>query len=382
MGKPRARGGSGLESRSLARLGGLGMTSFVSFHTVSRSEESDFRDASTIVPYENEWILQILRRLSWLLLLLTVSMVASCRRADRQHRSLPSQETGVKHEAPSAMIPVSNHSTIQKEADNILQEMVFIKGGDFVMGTKEGLPHEGPVHKITVPSFWIDQHEVTVAQFSEFVSATGYQTEAEQYGWSGVFDVAAGAWMKKDGADWRRPDGRLPAASLKEPVTQVSWNDAMAYAKWAKKRLPTEAEFEFAARGGLDAKKYAWGDELRPHGKYLANYWQGTFPQRDLGEDGFIGRAPVKSFPPNGYGLYDMMGNVWEWCADWFSEDYYQTSPALNPRGPSEGQDRVIRGGSWLCSENYCTGYRVAARNHSAPDSGLNNLGFRCARTP
>lgn len=258
--------------------------------------------------------------------------------------------------------------------------MALIKGGTFWMGTNDGLPIEAPVHQVTVKSFWIDTHEVTVAQFADFVKATGYKTEAEKYGWSGVFDVKTGEWTKVDGADWRHPDGPSSTAPPDEPVVQVSWNDAVAYAKWAKKRLPTEAEFEYAARGGLVGKKYAWGDELRPQGKHLANWWQGVFPMRDLGEDGYVGRAPVGVFPPNGYGLYDITGNVWEWCADWFDETYYQTSPRENPKGPAKGKDRIIRGGSWLCSENYCTGYRVAARNHTEPDSGLNNLGFRCAR--
>ena len=259
-------------------------------------------------------------------------------------------------------------------------EMVLIKGGTLLMGTNDGLPVEGPVHEVTIKSFRIDAHEVTVAEFTEFINATGYKTEAEQAGWSGVFDVRAGAWEKVDGADWRHPDGPRSTAQANEPVTQVSWNDAMAYAKWAGKRLPTEAEFEYAERGGLVGKKYAWGDELTPGDQYRANWWQGVFPARNLGADGFIGRAPVGSFPANGYGLYDMTGNVWEWCADWFGEIYYRTSPRDNPRGPTAGQDRVIRGGSWLCSDNYCTGYRVAARNHTAPDTGLNNLGFRCVR--
>jgi len=258
--------------------------------------------------------------------------------------------------------------------------MQLINGGRFSMGTDDGLPVEAPVHQVTVKSFWIDRHPVTVAEFAEFVSATGYKTESESLGWSGVFDVRASSWKRAHGADWRHPDGPASSASPREPVTQVSWNDATAFATWAKKRLPTEAEFEYAARGALAGKKYSWGDELTFGGKYQANWWQGRFPVNNTGADGFIGRAPVGSFPANGYGLYDMTGNVWEWCADWFGEDYYRASPKLNPRGPGSGADRVIRGGSWLCSDNYCTGYRVAARNHTAPDTGLNNLGFRCVR--
>jgi sulfatase modifying factor 1 len=259
-------------------------------------------------------------------------------------------------------------------------DMVLIKGGEFEMGSGRGLAVEGPPHKVAVKSFWADAHEVTVAQFTEFVKATGYETESERAGWSGVFNMRTGRWEKTDGADWRHPEGPSSSAPVYEPVTQITWNDANAYAKWADKRLPTEAEFEYAARGGLAGKEYAWGDELNPQGHYLANWWQGVFPSRDLGEDGFTGRAPVGSFPPNGYGLYDLTGNVWEWCEDWFAEGYYSASPRLNPRGPRAGEDRVIRGGSWLCSDNYCAGYRVAARNHTAPDTGLNNLGFRCVR--
>jgi formylglycine-generating enzyme required for sulfatase activity len=248
------------------------------------------------------------------------------------------------------------------------------------MGSDE-MPDESPVHQATIRSFWIDRHEVTVGEFARFVAATGYTTEAEQFGWSGVFDAASGEWQRRDGADWRHPEGAGSAvASANEPVTQVSFADASAYAKWAGKRLPTEAEWEYAARGGMAGKRYSWGDELRPGGKPAANWWQGEFPARNTAEDGFPGRATVGSFAPNNYGLYDMGGNVWEWCADWYEAGYYATSPAANPQGPTAGAERVIRGGSWMCSENYCTNYRAAARGHTAPDSGLNNLGFRCVR--
>ena len=258
--------------------------------------------------------------------------------------------------------------------------MVLVKGGSFQMGADDGMPFESPVHTVEVSSFYIDEHEVTVAQFAKFVAETGYVTEAEKYGWSEVFDLKTGEWQRADGANWRYPEGEGSVANPDEPVCQVSWNDANAYAKWAGKRLPTEAEFEFAARGGLEGKEYAWGDQLKPGGKFLANWWQGTFPEKNTAEDGFLGRAPVKSFPPNGYGLYDTTGNVWEWCADWFDEDYYSQSPKHDPRGPGRGDERVIRGGSFLCAENYCANYRVAGRSHSTPDSAMNNLGFRCVR--
>jgi formylglycine-generating enzyme required for sulfatase activity len=258
--------------------------------------------------------------------------------------------------------------------------MVLIKGGPFIMGSDDGMPAEAPVHEANVKSFWIDTHEVTVAEFANFVSATGYKTEAEKFGWSGAFSVKEGQWKKTEGASWRHPDGPGSRATENEPVCQVSWNDAVAYAKWAGKRLPTEAEWEYAARAGLAQKTYSWGDNLRPNGKPVANWWQGEFPDRNSAEDGFISRAPVKSFPPNGYGLYDMIGNVWEWCADWYADDAYAKSSHDDPKGPELGSERVIRGGSWMCAENFCSNYRVAARSHATPDSGMNNLGFRCVR--
>lgn len=257
---------------------------------------------------------------------------------------------------------------------------MLIPGGTFLMGTNDGAASEGPAHEVRVAPFWIETHEVTVEEFGAFVRATGYVTEAERLGWSGVFDRDRGEWTKSDGASWRHPDGPQSTPALREPVTQVSWNDAVAYARWAHKRLPTEAEWEFAARGGMRGAEYSWGHELRPHGKPVANWWQGVFPTRDTGDDGYTGRAPVGQFPPNGYGLYDMTGNVWEWNVDWFDEAYYARSPRENPQGPVSGGERVLRGGSWMCSENYCTGFRVAARSHATPDSGLNNLGFRCVR--
>ncbi|HEX8503666.1 MAG TPA: formylglycine-generating enzyme family protein [Pyrinomonadaceae bacterium] len=258
--------------------------------------------------------------------------------------------------------------------------MVLVGGGTFRMGSDDEMPDEAPAHEVTVGPFWIDAREVTVGEFARFVAATGYKTDAEAFGWSGVFDRETGEWARVDGADWRHPSGPGSRAADAEPVCQVSWRDAEAYARWAGKRLPTEAEWEYAARGGLKGRRYAWGDELRPGGRPVANWWQGSFPERDTGEDGFRGRAPAGSFPPNGFGLYDVAGNVWEWCADWYGEGFYASSPRADPRGPASGEERVIRGGSWMCSENFCSNYRVAARSHAAPDTGLDNLGFRCAR--
>jgi formylglycine-generating enzyme required for sulfatase activity len=259
-------------------------------------------------------------------------------------------------------------------------EMVRVQGGTFKMGTENGHAYEAPVHDVALKSFHLDRHEVTVRQFRAFIEATGYKTDAEKYGWSGVFDPKQKSWTRVDGATWAHPEGPQSTPKDDEPVCQVSWTDAAAYAKWAGKRLPTEAEFEYAQRAGLVGKTYSWGDELRPNGKIMANYWQGRFPDKDLAEDGFPGRAPVMTFPPNGYGLYDMTGNVWEWCSDWYADDYYAKAPKENPTGPATGEERAMRGGSWLCAENYCTNYRVAGRSHSTPDTGLNNLGFRCAK--
>ena len=260
--------------------------------------------------------------------------------------------------------------------------MVYIEEGEFLMGTGKGFPFEGPVHRVWLEGFYIDTTEVTNTQFREFVEATGFETESERLGWSGVFDGSIGEWEAVNGADWRHPSG--PDSSIDDKddyaVVHVSWDDAAAYAKWAGKRLPTEAEWEYAARGGLDDATYPWGDELTPRGAHRANIWQGRFPHHDQGDDGFGSVAPVRRFPPNGYGLHDMAGNVWEWVSDWYAPNYYRTSPTRNPPGPSVGQNKVQRGGSWTCSTNYCQGYRVAARQHTPTDSALNNLGFRCAR--
>ena len=262
-------------------------------------------------------------------------------------------------------------------------DMVPIPGGTFAMGTDHGMAFEGPVHRVGVHPFWMDRCAVTNQEFARFVAATGHRTESEKQGWSGVFDPAVGEWRPVEGADWRHPEG--PSSSIAgrddQPVVQVSWNDAEAFARWAGKRLPTEAEFEWAARGGRAGAEYAWGDTLRPGGRHMANTWQGHFPEHDEGRDGYARIAPVGRFPPNGYGLLDITGNVWEWTSDWFSEDYFRHAEgAVDPTGPASGTEKAIRGGSWMCSANYCAGYRVAARQHTPVDSGLNNLGFRCVK--
>lgn len=260
-------------------------------------------------------------------------------------------------------------------------EMLLVPGGEFNMGANDGLPLEGPEHRVALDSFLLDRHEVTNARYFEFADATGYVTESESLGWSGVFDIRRGEWTRSDGADWRHPFG--PGSSHHEmsdfPVVHVSWFDAAAYCEWRDARLPTEAEFEYAARGGTSNARYAWGDQLTPGGAHRANLWQGDFPVEDQGLDGYSGLAPVGSFPANGFGLFDMTGNVWEWVQDWYAPEYFARSLKKNPQGPVSGTRKVHRGGSWLCSENYCRGYRLAARMTTPPDSGLNNLGFRCA---
>jgi formylglycine-generating enzyme len=280
--------------------------------------------------------------------------------------------------------------------------MVKLDGGPFLMGTdnREGFPHdgEGPVREVTLHPFYIDIHAVTNHQFESFVKATGYKTEAERWGWSFVFQGHIPAeryreivettvpgvawWCKVSGANWMHPedpDSNMDSRA-NHPVVHVSWNDAIEYCRWSGKRLPTEAEWEYAARGGLEQKEFPWGDELTPNGRHMCNIWQGEFPVSDLAEDGYSAPAPVDAFPPNGYGLYSLAGNTWEWCQDWFHPTHHLTATRHNPVGPLEGQARVMRGGSYLCHHSYCNRYRVAARTSNTPDSTTTNIGFRCVR--
>jgi sulfatase modifying factor 1 len=317
--------------------------------------------------------------------------------------------------------------------------MVWIPGGTFVMGDRRGAPHKHPEHlqeipehrdslvehHVTLDGFWMDATEVTNAQFEEFVKATGYVTEAEkpisrelleaqsgapveitedqlapasmcfnpafdpsrvdktQAGWV----YSGGIWKVQYGANWRQPEG--PESSIADrmdhPVVHVSWNDAAAYCQWAGKRLPTEAEWEYAARGGLAGRHYPWGDEPKLGEAWPHNIWQGNFPFDNQVADGFRGSSPVKTYPPNAYGLYDMTGNVWEWCSDWYRPDYYVDSPRRNPRGPEASLDieeplipkRVQRGGSFMCSDTYCIGYSVHSRMKGDAHSGMFHTGFR-----
>lgn len=302
---------------------------------------------------------------------------------------------------------------IQQSVGRETNGMMWVPPGTFYMGSTNGNPDEMPQHLVTLNGFWMDKYEVTNEKFERFVKATGYVTVAERkpkaedfpdaptnalVPGAVVFSPPAGevslddqlAWWKyRPGANWRHPDG--PDSNIdgkgKFPVVQVCWEDAQAYAKWASKRLPTEAEWEYASRGGLDRQPYVWGKEP-DIGNRKANIWQGKFPSQNTAADGFAALAPVGSFPPNGWGLYDVAGNVWEWCADWYRPDYYEKSTKENPRGPSDSYDpnepglakRVTRGGSYLCSELYCTGYRPSARMKTSPDTGLSHTGFRCVK--
>jgi len=303
--------------------------------------------------------------------------------------------------------------------------MKRIPAGIFSMGSHDaqGRADEYPIHKVQVNAFWMDETEVTNAAFAAFVKATGYVTTAEKaIDWaelakqvpagtpkpadsllapaSLVFVATTGPvdlndysqwWQFKRGADWKHPEG--PASSIEgrenHPVVHISWDDASAYARWAGKRLPTEAEWEWATRGGLKDKIYPWGNESVDNAPYKANSFQGHFPYEDQALDGYKNTtAPVKSYPANGYGLYDTAGNVWEWCSDWYRNDYYKKGPVFNPKGPASSNDpdepgvpkRVMRGGSFLCNDGYCSSYRSSARMKSSPDSGLQHTGFRCVR--
>ena len=277
--------------------------------------------------------------------------------------------------------------------------MIKLPGGKFLMGTndEEGFTEdgEGPIREVTLDSFYIDENTVTNFQFTKFIDDTGYKTEAEKYGWSFVFygllseedqkadfQVAAPTpwWCAIQGAQWNHPEGKDSdiGKRIDHPVVHVSWNDAQAYCQWSGKRLPTEAEWEYSARGGLVQKKFPWGDELTPGGEHRCNIWQGHFPDYNSMEDGFLGTAPAKSFKHNDFGLYNVSGNVWEWCNDWFSKDFHKTGTRNNPLGPSNGESKVMRGGSFLCHRSYCNRYRVAARSSNMADSSTSNIGFRC----
>ena len=260
--------------------------------------------------------------------------------------------------------------------------MVRIPAGRFAMGSSQSSDEDArPVHQVRISAFWIDVALVTNRDFEKFVNATGFQTSAERQGNSLVFDLAEGNWLQVSGANWKHPQGPDSSLAGKDnyPVVQVSWYDAVAYADWAGKRLPTEAEMEYAARGGLDDCAYPWGRTLQLAGQYQTNYWQGSFPQHDTGADGFRGLAPIRQFMPNRFALYDMAGNTWQWCADWYDEDYYGKSPSDNPRGPQTGKMRVRRGGCWHSTEHLHNLW-VSHRNYAPPGESTSHTSFRCAQ--
>ncbi|WP_145408208.1 formylglycine-generating enzyme family protein [Paenibacillus xylanexedens] len=278
-------------------------------------------------------------------------------------------------------------------------QSVRLGGTVFRMGTDTldgfATDGEGPSREVYVKPFYIDKMAVTNEQFSAFVSETGYITEAERYGWSFVFHLFVSDhqkpyleypahtpwWLAVPGASWNSPEGQDSTIDdrLNHPVVQVSWHDAQAYSRWAGKRLPTEAEWELAARGGLSSKKYPWGDVLQPEGENRCNIWHGQFPHVHTAPDGYRGTCPVDAYPPNGYGLYNSIGNVWEWCADVFNPNYHLSGISHDPQGDPSGRTRTMKGGSYLCHDSYCNRYRVAARTSNTPDSSTGHIGFRCA---
>jgi formylglycine-generating enzyme required for sulfatase activity len=279
--------------------------------------------------------------------------------------------------------------------------MVLIEAGSFLMGTDsdKGWEADGEkkVIEVSLDPYWISRCCVTNREFGEFVDDTGHVSEAEQFGWSYVFHILLQKsvlkrlkpqnvqglewWYGVEGAFWRKPEG--PGSNIKKrmdyPAVHISWSDAVAYCQWKGHRLPTEAEWEKAARGGLEQKIYPWGDELHPEGKHRCNIWQGNFPLANTAEDGHVGPAPAKSFRANGFGMYNLVGNVWEWCSDWFSPNWRLIHKEPNPQGPDSGGSKVMKGGSYLCHDSYCNRYRVAARTSNTPDSSTGNLGFRTA---
>jgi formylglycine-generating enzyme len=373
-------------------------------------------------------------------LLLTV--LNSCNNSRNSDLAIEEKKVSMAISCTQGMIPQDSaaymngggaefESTIENKISKKIEipgGMVLIPGGTFSMGApnavgmtdggNDPMPDSRPVHRVYVDGFLMDDHEVTNAEFEKFVKATGYITSAEKKptaqdlpgvdpslltAGSVVFKAPGNPvpldnelrwWTYEKGADWKHPEG--PSSNIKgkenHPVVHITWEDANAYAKWAGKRLPTEAEWEFASRGGLSGNMFAWGNNFRPDGKWMGNSFQGSFPDKNSGEDGFTGTAPVKQFPANGYGLYDMSGNVWEWCSDYYHVNYYndlkEQGTANNPSGPSESYDpyepgtikKVQRGGSFLCTDQYCTRYMMGTRGKGDWKTSTNHVGFRCVK--
>lgn len=354
-------------------------------------------------------------------------LLASCKQKSSNEAASLTRNAALSCMSLPQRFGPGNTALVTFNGDSSTTGMVYIPGGKFMMGADNDQADEDeyPKHEVAVEAFLMDATEVTNAQFQKFVESTGYITTAEKKpdwevikktlppGTKKPLDemlVAASLvfvetqapvdlndfsqwWSWVPGASWKQPQG--PGSSIKGkenyPVVHVSWFDAMAYCQWSGKRLPTEAEWEFAARGGAINNIYSWGNEHVNEGKPKTNSWEGKFPYLNEQKDGFIKSAPIKSYMPNGYGLFDMAGNVWEWCSDWYDAAYYLKSPntiLINPAGPSKSNDpedpytpkKSLRGGSFLCNENYCSGYRVARRMKSSPDTGLEHTGFRCVK--
>jgi len=363
-----------------------------------------------------------------LVLVISTTADPQSRRKVRPHQqsSQTKTATALDPENSATQPLVISAQPAPKTADPRVASMQWIPSGQFEMGTSNTVPDEFPAHIVALEGFWMDTTEVTNRQYQDFVEATGYVTTAErppelrsiqpesklanvpilpemnkpgsicslQLSNRDDIDPQKGAyswWQYVPGANWKHPEGAESGIvdRMAHPVVHVSWLDVKAYCDWAGKKLPTEAQWEFAARGRRRGAAYPWGDELQPDGKWRQNIWQGEFPIRDTGEDGFTRTAPVKSFPANDFGLYEMTGNVWEWCADYYQPEYYATSPLKNPLGPAFSHDpqepdiikRVQRGGSFMCSDQYCVGYRVSARMKGEEDTGAFHTGFRCVVT-
>lgn len=332
---------------------------------------------------------------------------ASVQKIREQYNDAELKQQAVAPKLPTQVTSVPLAERITHADSGSTENMVQLEGGVFRMGTdREDLmwkdDGEGPVREVEVKPFWIDTTAVTNEQFAKFVDETDYVTDAQRFGWSFVFHLLMPKkrslglktensvkdlqwWIGVPNAYWKHPEGERSNIKdrMDHPVTHVSWNDAMAYCQWAGKRLATEAEWEYAARGGLDQKVYPWGDNLTPRNKHRCNIWQGKFPVENSAEDGFVGTCPANHYEPNGFGLYNCAGNVWEWVGDWYAPQWHIENPeraANDPTGADEGTHKMQKGGSFLCHHSYCNRYRVAARTGNTPDSTTSNCGFRCVR--